>query len=139
MRTVYFLANLLMIEFRAERGFSLSERLLRDPELFRDRREQAERAAEIVNRIRADEELHVRSLRLYLGELRELTFRTGGGGRLAGRELVDRLWKEIVHWATVEQPPLAAARQREIIAQRIARHPQADRVQREFDALEEPA
>jgi hypothetical protein len=139
LRTVYFLANLLMIEFRAERGFSFSEKLLRDPELFRERRAEAERAAEIVNRIRADEEIHVTSLRLYLGELRQLTFQTADGGRLPGREVVDSLWKEIVTWATVEQPPLAAARQREIIAKRICAHPEAERLQREFDALEDPA
>jgi hypothetical protein len=136
-RTVYFLANLLMIEFRAERGFSFSENLLRDPELFRDRRERALRAAEIVNRIRLDEEIHVASLRLYLGELRELHFRTPTGASLPGRELVDPLWEGIVRWATVEQPPLAAERQRELLRERIARHPESARIQREFDALEE--
>ena len=138
-RTVYFLANLLMIEFRAERGFSFTENLLRDPELFAERRAEALRAAEIVNRIRTDEEIHVTSLRLYLGELRELTFHTAEGGALAGTELVDSLWQEIVHWATVEQPALAAARQREILTQRIEKHPQASRVLREFEALEERA
>jgi hypothetical protein len=50
---------------------------------------------------------------------------------------VDSLWKEIVTWATVEQPPLAAARQREIIEKRISAHPEAERVQRAFDALED--
>ena len=136
-RTVYFLANLLMIEFRAERGFSFTERLLRDSELFIERRAEAERAAEIVTRIRLDEELHVTSLRLYLGELRQLTFKTREGGRLPGRELVDSLWEGIVQWATVEQPALAAARQREILEKRIAAHPDAGRVLREFNALEE--
>jgi hypothetical protein len=137
LRTVYFLANLLMIEFRAERGFSLTERILRDPELFSDRRPEAERAAEIVNRIRRDEEIHVASLRLYLGELRELTFETRDGGRLPGREVVAALWEGIVRWATVEQPVLAAAHQREILEKRIAAHPDAARVLREFRALED--
>lgn len=137
LRTVYFLANLLMIEFRAERGFSLTEKLLRDPELFTDRRAEAERAAEIVNRIRCDEEIHVASLRLYLGELRELTFETRDGGRLPGRAVVDPLWEGIVRWASVEQPVLAAARQREILEKRIATHPEAARVLSEFRALED--
>lgn len=139
LRTVYFLANLLMIEFRAELGFSLTERLLRDPELFRARRAQAERAAEIVTRIRSDEEIHVASLRLYLGELRGLHFRTRDGRRLPGREVVDPLWEGIVRWATVEQPLLAAERQRKLFDQRISAHPQAERVRREFDALEDTA
>jgi hypothetical protein len=139
VRTVYFLANLLMIEFRAERGFRFTENLLRDPELFRERRAEAERAAELVNRIRLDEEIHVASLRLYLGELRELSFRTRGGGRLRGRALVDPLWEGIVRWATVEQPPLAAQRQREILTGRILAHPDGARILREFDDLEEAA
>jgi hypothetical protein len=137
LRTVYFLLNLLMIEFRAERGFSSTQNVLRDPSLFTGRRAEAERAAEIVGRIRLDEEVHVQSLRLYLGELRCLTFRTLDGGTCSGAELVDSLWEGIVRWATVEQPPLAAEQQRRILCERIARHPEAERVRREFDALEE--
>jgi hypothetical protein len=90
-----------------------------------------------VNRIRIDEEIHVASLRLYLAELRLLHFRRAGGGTLAGRELVDPLWQGIVRWATVEQPALASARMRQILRERISRHPDAARLQREFDALEE--
>jgi hypothetical protein len=135
-RTIYFLLNLLMIEFRAERGFSFTENVLRDAELFRERRAEAEHAAEIVNRIRADEEVHVRSLRLYLGELRSLDFRTRDGGRKPGAEVVDPMWRSIVQWATVEQPPLAAEQQRALLHRRIAAHPEADRVRRAFDALE---
>lgn len=136
-RTVDFLANLLLIEFRAERVFSLTETLLRDPELFVDRRDEAEHAAEIVDRIRRDEAIHVTSLRLYLGELESLTFATRDGGRLPGREVVSTLWNGVVHWATAEQPKLAAEQQRKLLSERIARHPEAARVQRAFDVLEE--
>ena len=136
-RLVYFLLNLLMIEFRAERGFSSTERLLRDPELFTSRRAEAEHAAEIVNRIRTDEAVHVHSLRLYLGELRTLDFKTRGGKTRSGREIVDTLWEGIVKWATVEQPPLAAAQQKQVLLQRIAAHPEAERVRRDFLALED--
>jgi hypothetical protein len=138
-RMVYFLANVLMIEFRAERGFSSTENLLRDPELFRDRRPQAEHAAEIVNRIRLDEEVHVHSLRLYLGELRSLDFKTKDGGVRSGREVVDTLWEGIVKWATIEQPPLQAAQQKALLLDRIGAHPDAARVRREFLALEDGA
>ncbi len=136
VRMIYFLLNLLMIEFRAERGFSLTQELLRDPELFTDRREKAEEAAEIVGRIRTDEEIHVRSLRLYLGELRSVTFKTSDGGRVPGSRVVDGLWEGIVRWATNEQPKLFAEQQRKLMTQRIAQHPEAERVQAEFDALE---
>lgn len=136
-RFVYFLANLLMIEFRAERGFSSTEKLLRDPELFPTRRAEAEHAAEIVNRIRIDEAVHVHSLRLYLGELRELSFKTVDGGAISGRDIVDTFWEGIVKWATIEQPPLAATQQKQILLERIAAHPDAARVTREFLALEE--
>jgi hypothetical protein len=135
-RLVYFLLNLLMIEFRAERGFSTTETLLRDPELFTTRRAEAEHAAEIVNRIRTDEAVHVHSLRLYLGELRTLQFKTANGGRRSGREIVDTLWEGIVKWATVEQPPLAAVQQKQVLLERIAKHPEAERVRRAFLALE---
>jgi hypothetical protein len=136
-RTIYFLLNLLMIEFRAERGFSSAESVLRDPTLFTDRRAEAEHAAEIVTRIRTDEEVHVASLRLYLGELRSVTFKTQDGGTIPGHEVVDPLWDGIVQWATVEQPKLAAEQQRRILNGRILEHPEGERILAEFDRLEE--
>jgi hypothetical protein len=136
-RMIYFLLNLLMIEFRAERGFSSTESLLREPTLFSERRAEAEHAAEIVNRIRTDEEVHVRSLRLFLGELRSVTFRAKEGGTLPGSRVVDPLWEGIVQWATVEQPKLQAEQQRRILTQRILEHPEGARILEEFNRLEE--
>jgi hypothetical protein len=136
-RAIHFLANLLLIELRAELGFTLAETLLRDPELFRERRAGAERAAAIVGRIRADEEIHVRSLRLVLGELRHARFRTGPGETLPGAAVVDPLWEDVVRWATVEQPPLAAAQQRRVLHERVMRHVEGARVWRAFEALDE--
>lgn len=128
------LANLLIIEFRAEIGFAATQAILRTPDLFVDRRDDAELAAELVGRIRADEEIHVRSLRLYLGELANVRFRTVDGGTMPGADVIGRFWGGLVHWATVEQPALAAAQQRELIEARIARHAEADRVLSEFAA-----
>jgi hypothetical protein len=127
------LANLLIIEFRAEIGFEATQAILRTPDLFPGRRAEAELAAEIVGRIRADEEIHVRSLRLYLGELAQVRFRTVDGGEIAGRDVIDRFWHGLVHWATVEQPRLAAAQQRRLIEARIARHDDPAAVLSEFD------
>ena len=130
-----FLMNLLVIEFRAEIGFAGTQAILRTPDLFADRREKAEAAALIIERIRTDETIHIQSLRLYLGELRELSFRTVDGGQVAGRVLIDRFWRGLIQWATVEQPRLAAAQQRELVHARLLGHPQGERLRSEFDAL----
>ncbi len=130
---ISLLANLLIIEFRAELGFADTQEILRTDDVFADRREEAELAAEVVERIRADERIHVRSLNLYLGEMRMVDFRTLEGGRISGAELIDRFWGGLVRWATVDQPELARAEQRRILHQRIAAHPEADRVLEEFE------
>lgn len=129
------LMNLLVIEFRAEIGFASVQAVLRSPDLFTDRRAAATEAAEIVGRIRADEEIHVTSLRLYLGELASVTFRTDDGGVIAGSELIGRFWDGLVRWATVDQPALVAERERATIVTRIREHPESRRVLAEFDAL----
>jgi len=128
-----FLANLLIIEFRAELGFAETQEILLTPDLFVGNKAAAETAAEMVERIRTDEIIHVRSLNLYLGELRSLTLRTVDGGTAPGAELVDRFWDGLVRWATVEQPPMIAERQRAGLGALIARHDDAARVQDEFD------
>ena len=133
-RLVSFLANLLIIEFRAEIGFRDTQDVLRTPDLFTDRRSGAEQAADIVERIRTDEAIHVRSLCLYLGEMQSVTFRTNDGGTIAGSELIDRFWDGLVRWATVEQPALNADRQRAEIVERISRSDDQIRILSEFDA-----
>ncbi|MDG2332627.1 MAG: hypothetical protein P8Q97_00235 [Myxococcota bacterium] len=134
---VRFLLNLLLIEFRAERAFALAETLLRDPDLFSDRRAEAEHAAVLVDRIRQDETVHIESLRLYLGEIRQVELKSADGGSLPGSQVVDEYWGSLVHWATVEQPRLVAEQQRKLMTERISEHPEAARVQQAFDALEE--
>lgn len=130
-----FLMNLLLIEFRAEIGFAATQDTLRTPDLFTDRRGAAEEAAEIVERIRTDEEIHVRSLRLYLGELRQVTLRRVDGGSVPGAELVDRFWSGLVDWATVEQPRLAAQNQYQALRPQILDHRDGERLLAEFDQL----
>ena len=132
-----FLMNLLLIEFRAELGFASSEQLLRDPELFTDRREAADEAADLIDRIRRDEEIHVTSLRLCLGELRQGCLRTTDGGETPGAELIDPMWERLVHWATVEQPKLQAEEQRKIYRERILAHEDGERILAQFEALAE--
>jgi hypothetical protein len=126
--------NLLIIEFRAEIGFAESQAILRTPDLFVDRRPQAMEAADIIGRIRDDEDIHVRSLVLYLGELESVTFRTVDNDTVSGRELIDRFWDGLVQWATVDQPVLVAAQQRDLIRARVMAHPDGAAIWAEFEA-----
>ena len=133
-----FLMNLLLIEFRAEIGFAASQETFRAPTLFPERRPEAEQAAVLVERIRTDERIHVESLRLYLGELRSLTVYTLDGGTMPGATLVDRFWASILHWATVEQPRLAAERLYQALREEILAGAGGENLLREFNALADP-
>lgn len=130
-----FLMNLLLIEFRAEIGFAATQETLRTPGLFAEREENANIAAEIVERIRTDEEIHVESLRLYLGELRTLHLKVVGGGEILGSELIDPYWRDLVAWATGDQPIMAARQTYEAIVDLINELPEHERVQNDFDRL----
>ena len=92
-------------------------------------------AAEIVERIREDEKIHVESLCLYLGELRELNLSTIAGGTIKGSTLIDPYWSDLVSWATGGQSLLAARQVYEGILEQIKDMPGHDRVRQEFDAL----
>jgi hypothetical protein len=131
---ISLLANLLIIEFRAELGFADAQEILRSPDVFVDNRAGAQLAAEIIERIRTDELIHVRSLCVYLGELQSVNFRTTDGGTVAGRELFGRFWDGMVHWATVEQPRLNAERVRQDLDDYISTHPDAQRIRAEVAA-----
>ena len=130
-----FLMNLLLIEFRAEIGFAGTQAILRTPTLFTDRRAEAEEAAMIVERIRTDEEIHVESLRLYLGELRNVTLNTVDGGTVRGEELIDPFWTGLVRWATVDQPRLAAENTYQALRKQILEADDGMRILGEFNAL----
>ena len=133
-----FLMNLLLIEFRAEIGFASSQETFRTPGLFAERQGQALEAAEIVERIRTDEKIHVESLRLYLGELRSLTLKTVDGGTVPGAVIIDRFWTGLVEWATVDQPRLAAERQYGALKEEILGHPDGAAILVGFEALADP-
>ena len=125
---------MLIIEFRAEIGFAETQAILTTPGLFGERTADAVLGAEIVGRIRTDEEIHVRSLNLYLGEFSNVTFRTFGGGTIAGSELIGRFWDGMVEWATVIKPANDAERAETDLFALIDSHPEAARIRAEFDA-----
>ncbi|MBV8594420.1 MAG: hypothetical protein JOZ27_08995 [Caulobacteraceae bacterium] len=135
---VKFLMNVLMIEIRAESFFALCCALFRDPELFRGRRADAELAAVLVERIRADEAIHVGYLQVLVSELRSFTWRTPAG-EVAGRAIFDPVWARMVEWHGVTERELSARRGRAAIEADVTarRGPsEARRIMTAFDDLD---
>jgi len=116
---VKFMMNVLMIEIRAESFFDLCSRLFRDPDLFAGRRAEADLAAELVERIRTDEAIHVAYLRVLISELRSFTWRTVDGGTQRGAEILDPVWERMVEWHGRTQRDLAADRSRAELQARV--------------------
>ena len=108
---IKFLMNVLMIEIRAESFFSLCCRLFREPDLFRDRRAEAELAALMVERIREDEQVHVGYLQVAISELRSFTWKLPGGP-VSGAAIIDPVWARLVEWHGSAEREIAAARTR---------------------------
>lgn len=131
-----FLMNLLLIEFRAEIGFAAAQNVMRTEGLFDVPTDRTELAAELVERIRTDERIHVESLRLYLGELRSIHFKSETEGLVEGHTIIDRFWRNLVGWATGEQPKLAAKAAYEPIRDRIlATGKDSEKLLNQFDSL----
>ena len=135
---VKLMMNVLMIEVRAESFFAFCCRLFRDPQLFTDRRAEAEMAATMVERIRTDEAVHVAYLQLAISELRSMTLRTVDGGTVSGAAVIDPVWAKMVDWHGREEREIAAARTRATLeGQVIAAKGEAPgrALLAEFDAL----
>lgn len=130
-----FLMGLLMIEIRAFIGFQQNEELLRDPELFQERREQADQAADIVARIRADERVHVAYLCNVFGELRNAEIRCTDGSCKPGAEIIDPAWERQVHTSKVVLPKEQRDAMRPVLHDRIRKHARGDELLVEFEAL----
>ena len=134
-----FLMNVLMIEIRAESFFSLCCRIFREPDLFTDRRPDAETAAVMVERIRTDEAVHVGYLQVLISEMRSFQWKTKAGV-VPGAEIIDPVWAKMVDWHGRAERDIAAARSREAIEAMIikARGDVAGRkLMAQFDALDE--
>jgi len=134
-----FLMNVLMIEVRAEAFFAHCCALLRDPDNFPGKRPGAERAAQMVERIREDEQIHVGYLQVVVSELRTFGFRTGEGAVVKGAVFIDPVWAKMVDWHGREERELSRARSRaDLEAQfRAARGPEAGQALfARFEALE---
>lgn len=138
---IKMMMNVLLIEVRAESFFAFCCQVLRDPANFRDRRDAAEQAARIVERIRQDEQIHVGYLRAALSEMRSFTFKTADGGRISGATFLDPLWAQMVDWHGRRERELSRERSHAEI-ERQAKAKLGDRAagfMARFDALDRPA
>ena len=130
------LMNVLMIEIRAERGFAFNVALMRDPEVFADRRADAGRAAAIVDQIRQDEASHVAYLQLFISELRGFTFKTATGP-VKGRTFIDPVWAKIVAWNSEDVPRAQQAATRALVEACLAPRPDGATLLKRYDELAE--
>ncbi len=133
---IIMMMNVLMIEIRAEAFFSFCTRVFRDPSLFTDRREAAEQAAVMVERIRTDEAIHVAYLQAAVSELRSFTFKTVDGKRLAGKSLLDPMWQGFVQWHSVTTVEHSRAQTRAAIERTLLSLPDAAAKLAAFNALD---
>ncbi len=128
------LMNVLMIEVRAEAFFSFSCDLLRHPETFLDRKGEAELAAQMIERIRIDEAIHVGYLQTTISEMRSFTFKDQRGGTAKGADMIDPFWAELVKWHGETQFDETAKRSRANLQPQIL-EAGGDALLAKFDAL----
>jgi hypothetical protein len=133
---ILLLMNVLMIEVRAEHFFRFCTDVMRDPSNFRDRREVALHAAELVDRIRQDEAPHVGYLTVVISELRHTTFRTVNGSTVQGAELIDPIWRGMVEWHSVANHEFQREQSRSDLHAMLATKPNSAALIRHFDSLE---
>lgn len=135
------LMNVLMIEVRAEAFFAFCCEVLRDPRNFRDRRSDAEQAAQLVERIRTDEAIHVAYLQVVVSELRSFTLKTVDGRPVQGAEILDPLWADMVDWHGRRERDAGKIRTREEIGRQVtaALGAEAPAFLARFDALDQDA
>ena len=104
---------------------------------FPDWREAAALAAEMVERIRTDEAIHVGYLQTTISEMRSFTFKGVDGSRVKGSDLIDPIWEGMVHWHAVTQADLGREQTREAIRTGLEKAPNGTKIFAEFDALDD--
>src|SRR6201996_4461248 len=135
-RWILLLMNVLMIEIRAENFFNFCTTVMRDPKNFRDRRDVALHAAELVDRIRQDEAPHVGYLTAVISELRSFTFKTVDGKQVSGASVIDPVWRGMVQWHAVTNVEWDRAQKRDEFQQMFNKHGDGAALMRRFDSLD---
>ena len=101
------------------------------------RRPAADHAAEIVERIRTDEAIHVAYLQAFVSEMRSFTIRTLDGKQISGASMIDPIWEGMIHWHSVTQADFGRDQSRSAIEARMAKLPSGQELLRKFDSLEQ--
>ena len=135
-RWVLLLMNVLMIEIRAENFFNFCVGVMRDAGNFRDRREVALHAAELVDRIRQDEAPHVGYLTVVISELRSFTFKTVDGAHISGASFIDPVWRSMVQWHSVTNVDWDRAQKRKEFETMLGTRVNGADLLRQFDNLD---
>ncbi len=133
---ILLLMNVLMIEVKAESFFSFCQTIMRDPANFADRRPAAGHAAELVERIRTDEAIHVAYLATVVSELRSFTLRAEGGATVPGSSVIDPVWNQMIEWHVVTQADFGRAQSLDAIVARLKTKPNGPARAATFDSLE---
>lgn len=133
---ILLLMNVLMIEVRAESFFAFCTAVMRAPENFRDRRAEAAHAADLVERIRTDEAIHVAYLQTFVSELCNFTFKGEKGERVPGATLINPIWNDMVEWHSVTNAEFQQAQARDGLLALIGTHSKAPVIRDQFLALE---
>lgn len=133
---ILLLMNVLMIEVKAESFFSFCQGIMRDPANFADRRPAADHAADLVERIRTDEAIHVAYLATVISELRSFTIKTVDGRKVPGSEIIDPVWNQMIEWHAVTNANFARTQSRDAILARLRNKPNGAALASAFDALE---
>jgi hypothetical protein len=133
---ILLLMNVLMIEVRAENFFAFCIEVMRDPDNFRDRRDVALHAAELIDRIRQDEAPHVGYLAVIVSELRSFTFKTVDRGRISGAQMIDPVWRGMVQWHAVTDADYGREQARAGLTALLVSLPNGRELAQRFDTLE---
>jgi hypothetical protein len=133
---VLLLMNVLMIEVKAESFFSFCQGIMRDPANFKDRRAAANHAADLVERIRTDEAIHVAYLATVISELRTLTIKTLDGKTVPGEQIIDPVWNQMIEWHAVTNAEFGRNQSRDAILGRLKNKPNGPALAATFDSLE---
>lgn len=123
--------GILLIEISAHHVFAWAEELLADPDLVAG----AGDAARLVSYIRQDEAPHVAYLATALTEMRDRTFVGESGRRIAGTEVVGRLWADgLADSLDAGRGRIRRLRVREV-EDAVAGHRRRDEIMEQFHAL----
>ncbi|HEY0105455.1 MAG TPA: hypothetical protein VGB91_05170 [Rhizomicrobium sp.] len=133
---ILLLMNVLMIEVKAESFFAFCQEVMRDRANFADRRAAADHAAELVERIRTDEAVHVAYLATVISELRSFALRTEQGATVPGASVIDPVWERMIEWHAVTAADYSRAQSRDAILARLGARSNGAALAATFDGLE---